>query len=484
MVDRETLYPPSSRDVGEEFLYHLHRGSELLQSDRMHDAQAELEQALAQKPRDPKGQDLLAVVYFRLGLYPRAISIYEGLVEAHPEAVTPRVNLGLCYLKTGQAQRAREVLERVLELAPKHGRAWGYLGLALQRLGEHERAGHAFTAGGHDALARRALETATATASASLRPSALANEVLEGLASLRGSHITTHAAAHVTLPASAERPPSVSPDTSTSAGLALAIPPLDPLPALRIAQTQAPAPIPDVEAPPLDLQGIPAPAELPPSTVLPAVTRPRRPMELLRETLLVFPRDLPVSQHSSGLVLVRVRGSFAARLAVVRSFAMAGDLETETLPRRHRGRPVAEPLGGAAAPLLCLKGNGELTLAAPEGHRLVPLLLEGEPLYLRESALAAFDPSLTYEYGRLPLGDGEAADLVLLRGNGDVVLALPKDVVAVEATRERAMLVRGSTLVGWLGRLVPRALPPSEAPGSAWGFVSLLGEGMVFIDGR
>lgn len=484
MVDRETLYPPSSRDVGEDFLYHLHRGSELLQADRMHDAQAELEQALARKPRDPKSQDLLAVVYFRLGLYPRAIAIYEELVETHPEAVTPRLNLALCYLKTGQAARARDGLERVLELAPKHARAWGYLGLALQRLGEHERAGHAFTAGGHDALARRALETATATASASIRPSALATEILDSLASLRGPQV----GAHLTLPAAPE-PAASAPAQGAAAEppvARVAIPPLDPLPALRFAPTQAPEPEPGDLPPPAPFPTPVAPELplIPSETVTPSVTRPLRPLELLRETLLVFPRDLTVSQHTSGLVLVRVRGSFATRLAVVRSFAMSGDLETEAMPRRHRGRSVEQPLGGAAAPLLAIKGHGELTLAAPDGHRLVPLTLEDEPLYLRESALAAFDTALIYEYGRLPLGDGEAADLVLLRGHGDVVLTLPKGVVAVEATRERAMLVRGGTLVGWLGRLVPRALPPSEAPGGAWGFVALLGEGMVFVDGR
>src|SRR5262249_14554033 len=70
----------STRDVaGEDFLFHLYRGSELLQDNRVHEAKEELEQALTLQPRDPKGQDLLAVVYFRIGHYPRAIQIYEQL---------------------------------------------------------------------------------------------------------------------------------------------------------------------------------------------------------------------------------------------------------------------------------------------------------------------------------------------------------------------------------------------------------------------
>ena len=66
----------------EDFLFHLYRGSELLQENRVLEAKEELEYALTMQPSDPKGQDLLGAVYFRLGLYPRAIQIYEALERA------------------------------------------------------------------------------------------------------------------------------------------------------------------------------------------------------------------------------------------------------------------------------------------------------------------------------------------------------------------------------------------------------------------
>ncbi|HKQ72025.1 MAG TPA: tetratricopeptide repeat protein, partial [Polyangiaceae bacterium] len=75
----EPRYRAKAPDATEDFLFHLYRGSELLQDNRVHEAKEELEQALKLQPRDAKGQDLLAVVYFRLGLYPRAIEIYEEL---------------------------------------------------------------------------------------------------------------------------------------------------------------------------------------------------------------------------------------------------------------------------------------------------------------------------------------------------------------------------------------------------------------------
>src|SRR5260370_28399542 len=68
-------------DATEDFLFHLYRGSELLQDNRVHEAKEELEQALKLQPRDAQGQDLLAVVYFHLGLFPPSIEIHQKLVS-------------------------------------------------------------------------------------------------------------------------------------------------------------------------------------------------------------------------------------------------------------------------------------------------------------------------------------------------------------------------------------------------------------------
>ena len=139
----------------EDFLFHLYRGSELLQDNRVHEAKEELERALHLQPRDSKGQDLIAVVYFRLGLYPRAIQIYEALRRRNANDTSLLLNLALCYLKTGQPQLARRDLEHLLTLNPSHSRAWGYLGLACERLGDLPQAQRAFEQGGHAQMAKR-----------------------------------------------------------------------------------------------------------------------------------------------------------------------------------------------------------------------------------------------------------------------------------------------------------------------------------------
>ncbi|MEI8255129.1 MAG: tetratricopeptide repeat protein, partial [Deltaproteobacteria bacterium] len=83
----------------EDFLYHLYRGSELLADGRYDGAREELDRALRAQPRDLAAQDLLAKVYFKLGVYPRAIELYQDIVRQFPERTAPRINLALAFLK-------------------------------------------------------------------------------------------------------------------------------------------------------------------------------------------------------------------------------------------------------------------------------------------------------------------------------------------------------------------------------------------------
>lgn len=475
MQDRDSPAPPDSQEVaGEDFLFHLYRGSELLQDNRVHDAKAELEQALRFQPSDPKGQDLLAIVYFRLGLYPRAIAIYERLVQLHPDALEPRVNLALSYLKTGQAQAARAELERVLGQNPNHSRAWGYLGLSFQRLGDYERASHAFAAGGHDVMARRLLEmamqaspTASATAHASLVPEGTSPR----LESRRPPPPAEPPRAEAS-PAPPQASPRVPPTTWTAIedGSLSA----DAVPSLRGVMIP-PAALPtSIAAGPI--------VQEPPSERL-RVTLPSPIVQAFRDALIVYPRAFSIARHPSGAVLVQAASGFAARLDAVRAMSLTAP-SGEALPRRVRGRLIDEPLGGAASPVLSLPGKSEIVFGAAAGREAVPLQIGEEPVYLREDALAGFEPSITYENGRLPVGDGDAIAMVQLRGPGAVIALLPEGRYAIEVIEGRSTTVRAASVIAWLGRLLPRALFASEAPAGTRGLVAFSGEGMVLIDGR
>lgn len=139
----------------DDFVYHLYRGSGALLEDRILDAKEELERALSVQPQDAKSQDLLAGVYFRLGVYPRAIELWERLVAAYPRDATLRVNLALALFKTGQTDEALANVHAALKIQPDHERAWGYLGLIHWRSSRIEQARDAFLRGGQAAMARR-----------------------------------------------------------------------------------------------------------------------------------------------------------------------------------------------------------------------------------------------------------------------------------------------------------------------------------------
>jgi hypothetical protein len=68
-----------------------------------------------------------------------------------------------------------------------------------------------------------------------------------------------------------------------------------------------------------------------------------------------------------------------------------------------------------------------------------------------------------------------------LSGSGAVVLELSEELASVPCVRERPLLVRREWIVGWLGRLLPRPLPPAESPNGQRGLIAFSGEGTVLI---
>lgn len=459
----ESRYGANAQTSAEDFLFHLYRGSELLQDNRVHDAKEELEAALRVQPRDAKGQDLLAVVYFRLGLYPRAIEIYEELVAAFPKDASLSNNLALCYLKTGQPEKARAVLERLVQHQPDHVRAWAYLGLAYERLGDLHKAKEAFERGQVTGMARRIEEQLAEAARREEPPqdeerAELRKVATEAFQELDNGYVSFSIAAPARAPSGTWR--AVEPGQLP----AVAPPPRPP--------SLAPAPSLGALAP-----SVPPPAQV--TTDVPTVAA------LARDAALVPPRDARIAATPSGLVVVRIDDSFATRLEAIRAIvAGAGGVASEVLPRRTRGRALEQSLGGAIAPIVSLRGSSELVLGARGEQRLVPFLLEDDFVYVREDALVGFEGRLAYESGRLAVGDGDAVPVVHLTGTGAVVLELADRLVSVEVAGDRTATLRRDAIVGWTGRLLPRSLAPSESPGGARGMIAFSGEGAVLVSPR
>jgi uncharacterized protein (AIM24 family) len=192
--------------------------------------------------------------------------------------------------------------------------------------------------------------------------------------------------------------------------------------------------------------------------------------------------------HSSGALLARATEEFpfAARLDALR--VISGTVSTRALHRRTRDADSTDVLGGIGSPMVRVSGNAQLVLGPRSAFEVAVLTLDDELAFLREEVVLGFELRLSYENGRLASdAPGEspraAAEihLVQIRGTGAVALELARKLASVPCTAGRSLIVRREWIVGWIGRLVPRALPPADSPSGQRGLVGFSGEGTVLV---
>ncbi|HYQ01783.1 MAG TPA: tetratricopeptide repeat protein [Polyangiaceae bacterium] len=458
---------PSSKFDGEDFLFHLYRGSELLQDNCVSEAKEELELALRVQPQDIEGQGLLGVVYFRLGLYPRAQEIYQDIIRVRPEEVSPRVNLALCYLKTGQYQAARESLDEVTARFPDHVRAWGYLGLVHERLGDFERARGAFERAGQPHLVRRMQQLLDQSLQLpdSVQPPERAE--VRAAAADAVQELETDDAGFSRASAESELGPM------SRAGRWRAVEPGEEVPsAPRSRRSSLPGRFgPAVPA-------IPEPAELSRTSLLPAVSNGVTPS--------IRPQvdgPEPVVAPSRRSALIEVTTTWAVRGDSVRGLLAHGAAFTNApLMRRMRGRDLNEPLGGPGSPWVLLSGAGQILVGAAPERELSALELSSAYVYVRETCLVGYAGTAQHENGRLPRGGGEPVSMVQITGRGTVLIESRKPPRVLEVTENQKLAVRADDVVGWVGRLLGHPLDLEAAPLKAPGFVAFSGSGSVLVD--
>ncbi len=474
---------PSPDAGGEDFLFHLYRGSELLQDGRAHDAKEELELALTLQPRDSKAMDLLAVAYFRIGLFPRAIQLYEQLRHVSPRDSSLKVNLALCYLRTGKAGAARTELEDVVRASPTHRRAWGYLGLAHERLGDLERALGAFERGGHAGMARRVSETLVSAA----RFAAVAGDGGELRDVAEAAYEDLDAGAVDFTLAAPSGPQEV--ESGTWKAVELGEVRLPAVVSSADGWTVPPGPV----GRPVALPRIGAPAARNDSREsAPASARGAAALaEIARSSLLMFPRASGVSLHPTGVALVKTMHSdssahsFATRLESIR--AQSSTVTIDVLQRQTRGKTSGESFGGLGSPMVRASGGGELVVGPRASHALSAFTLHDDTIFVREDVLLGFELSLQFDNQKLALGDGDSIPVVQLRGSGAVLLELMEKMVAVEVLESRSVLVRHEVVLGWTARVAPRAPTLADARGgneSQRGLLSFAGDGSVLLSAR
>jgi uncharacterized protein (AIM24 family) len=186
--------------------------------------------------------------------------------------------------------------------------------------------------------------------------------------------------------------------------------------------------------------------------------------------------------HPSGVALVHSTAAemgFAARLESIR--VQQSGLGMKLLERNVKGKPSGESFGGITSPMVLASGEGHLVLGARPGRKLSAFAVDGEICFVREDVLLGFSGGLAFENGRLTTGEGESVPVVQLRGDGGVLLETIGEILTMSVRADRSLSARREVILGWFGRLVPRAIAPSDAPCGQRGLVGFAGEGRVLI---
>jgi hypothetical protein len=509
--------PARDRDVDQAVL----RGSELLKSGKLDEAQRVFRAALALDAGNARVLALLGLTLFRSGNFAQAQPIYEQLVERAPSDPSHRLNLGLVYLKLGAADDAIAALEASRALDPSQGRAVSYLGLAYARAGRYAEAYRAFLLAGQHDLASEIESNLTASERVDIHAQ-LQRSGLEP--SLLPDDVDTQRAKPSVL-SEAASDPRVTPERSASDYPHRIVerraepPPTPPPPAPVSLEPAATGPAAlaasaaDLAVPSRELTG-PRMTEslqfvLPTSATLPkpadgqsmisvaveaasptsaaastgrvaAGSHPPQPLSQLATDELVRPDDgdQPFELTASGALVIRIVERVLTRLD--RVHVSGGDLAYEPATRRSRGHQTEERFDHGGPQLHAVTGRGYL-IALPGKEVFTAVTLDDDIFYLREDLVFAFQDSLRWENGNVP-GLRGRFPVVQFRGDGAVALRSAEPMVRIKLPAQGVLFVDARRLAGWIGRVIPRAVVPPVGGPMGEVCVECTGEGVVLVD--
>lgn len=411
--------------VDTDFVHHLVRGADLLQAGDAEKSRSMLERALQLRPDNERGQNLLALSYFKLGLLDRAAEIYRTLLGNHPEDPALRVNLGLVLLKQGHEDEAIGLFKAALERVPEHRKAQNYIGLAYMQKREFAAAREWFDRSGNLAMSER-------------MSLALASTPLSGVADA-GMRVLDRQE----VPFS---PPDAVARTSESGWVATPPP----------ATAETPAP---------------EPAEPPDLATFSEASR------------IDAGADHPEGTFALGpaMVTVTVKGELFTRVDGL--LATFGNVDFKPELKRFRGRVTDKPFGEAGRRMMRVNGDGRLWIAL-DGRHFQAVEIGDEAAYFREDVLFAFEETLLFENGRVPSRQSTDLQLVHLRGRGRALIVSRNRPRSVDIRKGEPCRLPVEVLLGWHGNVAPRivTIGQDDPDKPAMPAVELTGEGRALLD--
>lgn len=429
---------------------HVRRAAELVNAQRLPEAERELLAATAIEARDLHARKLLGLVRFRLGRLVEAEAGLREVAREAPDDPAVHFSLGLIALKLERFAEARTALGRVAALRPGDRRALTYMGYAHARLGETGPAAEAFRRAGQELLAAE-VEGRGAPGEGAGVGTASGGQGVTPLVELRDEFSGARTAV-------------------TQADLAGRGKPGRGPSGPRLGKGES--------TPSSAVAAFAAPDE--PSFATSSPTRSGAALSLdafALERLVADDQAAPLSSWRADGLALTVRDELHARTDVLA--VIEGDLRIEPAQRRARGRLTGAPLGGTETPFSRCLGAGDVWLSPTSPDQaLVALALEDDVLYLREDLVAAFTGELAWEAGCVPRA---GLDLLQFRGSGQVVIAVSgRDVLAIRTSEGRALRVDRARLIGWIGRVVARGVCDVDASTPST-HVACEGEGVILL---
>src|SRR5207247_1494305 len=101
------------------------------------------------------------------------------------------------------------------------------------------------------------------------------------------------------------------------------------------------------------------------------------------------------------LLMSRVDGRLPTRISG--AIASSGRLAYAPVMKRIRGRDSEEPFG-EGDDAMCMATGAGVMVVSPRGGKFTVFALDQDAVYLRESAVFAFEETLHWENGRIPGG--------------------------------------------------------------------------------
>ena len=437
----------------EEFLRIFKQGRTELDKGNYDAALEKLEEAQKLSPGNEAVQNLLGLIYFRLEIYNKCETIYQGLVKRNPDMFTLRANLGLVYFKEKKYFDAVRELNEAVNLKPDYARAHNYLGLVYTELGKYKSAREEFLRAGSRAMARKVdevisgmrdpqtimldqpMETGTPKSSIPVGDLNLDPELKQMLDDFKeGKNLdlreNSRQVEHI--------------------GLKLGTDGL-------------------LEADTYSIDGTTTTTDMPSSAN----------STFSVDTDQSKQSDIPpniLNIESTGISYGRVSGLIAVE----------GDITFNPAKKIFKGKTSGEDLGGDENPLVEINGVGKIMLSTENKMVRIITLNTDTVFYIKESSIMAFQSGISWENGIIQMNDSTALEIVHLKGAGDVAIQSEKTPVIKEITKKTPLKVNASSIIGWEGKITPKVTEFSQKKGKdaqvTVPFLELNGEGKVIIE--